>query len=70
MWLAARAYFFTPVSIAAGHFVITCLSLARLLLTAAAARAQPPRALPDPALAEASRAQDAFKKAEQLRGGR
>ncbi len=56
MWLAARAYFSTPVSIAAGRFVITCLSIAGLLLTAPAARAQPARAVPDPALAEASRA--------------
>ena len=32
MWLAARAHVSTPVSIAAGRFVITCASFAALLL--------------------------------------
>lgn len=57
MWLVARAYFSTPVSIAAGRLVITCVSIAGLLLVAPAARAQPAaRASADPALTQASSA--------------
>lgn len=46
----------TPGRIAAGRLVVWCVSIAGLLMVAAVARAQPPRAVADPGLAEASRA--------------